>query len=65
MIRHAWSILCEKVVTDKDSNNLTLSVLEQIEFRYSSEDDIPDDKLRIVVPISGSIVSLWYKDVDV
>ena len=61
MIRHAWSVLCERVVTDKDSNNVILSVLEQLNLRYSAAEEInPDQPVRL--PISGTVASLWYKD---
>ena len=60
MIKHAWSVLCERAVTDKETNNVTLSVMEQATFQYSAMGAKPGE--RILVPISGRFVSLWYRD---
>lgn len=60
MIRHAWSVLCERVSTDRDTNNVTLNVMEQANLKYSAEGLKPGQLVNL--PISGSIVSLWYKD---
>lgn len=58
MVKHAWSVLCDRIVIDKDTNNLVLSTVEQIKFTHSEK----DTKRTIIANISGHLVSLWYKD---
>ena len=59
MIRHAWTVICNRLVVDKESNNLSLDVLEQIEIELGAP--APDAKVKLF-PIELRIVSLWYRD---
>ena len=33
MINHAWTVICEKSIIDRDTNNVSLDVLEQVNFK--------------------------------
>lgn len=58
MIQHVWSVLCERSIVDVDTNNITLSVLEQIKAVHKKV----DTKAKLVaLPFKGQIVSLWQK----
>ncbi len=56
MVKHAWSVLCERTIIDKESNNITLSVMEQIKFVHEAK----DTGKRLMAPIKGRLVSMWY-----
>ncbi len=58
MIRHAWSVLCEKSLIDRDTNNLSLDVLEQLNVRIPK---LPLETKGIFIPRDMQIVSLWYR----
>lgn len=68
MIKHIWSVLCQKSLIDSETNNLTLvDVLEELSINVS----LPPVNLsgsgtptmgRIDVPIGYEIVSLWVRD---
>ena len=59
VIKHAWSVICEKTIIDKDTNNLTLDVIEQITIGIPT---IPDNATGIICPIPFEVVTLWYRD---
>jgi hypothetical protein len=61
MIRHIWTVYCERVIIDKRTNNLSLLTLEQIRFAPVQSTQ-PEEK--IVLPVRGTLVSLWYKDIS-
>lgn len=65
MIRHAWTVLAQHVVIDKDTNNVTMTTLEQVNgTRVGFSDQEPEK--TIVIPFQAQIVSLWYRsDLDV
>ncbi len=57
MIEHNWSVLCERTVIDKDTNNMSLhNVIEQIGVGVPG--GLSADKVS-VVPISLELVNLW------
>lgn len=57
MIEHAWTVVCDKQIIDRDSNNVSLDAVEQL--------GIPDlqipDGGAVLVPYSLWVVSLWYR----
>ncbi|MFH1652458.1 MAG: hypothetical protein ABIE74_00215 [Pseudomonadota bacterium] len=61
MIEHAWTTVCQKSIIDKDSNNISLDILEQLSIQMPS---IPADAKGIIFPIQIEIVSLWYKGLN-
>ena len=57
MIRHVWSVLCEKSIIDRDTNNISLDVLERVAMTLQgSRED------RVLVPTPIRLVSLWQHD---
>lgn len=59
MISHAWTVICEKTIIDRDTNNLSLDVLEQISFV-----GVPRETgTALQLPLQVSIVSLWYRTI--
>ncbi len=65
-IKHAWSVICQSSIVDKDSNNISLqNVIEQVQVNVSTEgakafrSKNPNfgNKLPINFPVQ--IVSLW------
>jgi hypothetical protein len=61
MIQHAWTVVCEKSVIDKDTNNISLDVLEQLNINVPT---IPSDAEGVIFPVRMEIVSLWYRTSD-
>lgn len=59
MIKHAWSVLCGKSIIDKDTNNISLDVLEEITLGILP---IPEAAAGVICPIQFEVVSLWYRD---
>jgi hypothetical protein len=55
MIAHAWTTLCDRVVIDRDSDNLCLDTIEAIYI------DKIDDGQPALVPCRLEVVSLWYR----
>ena len=56
MIRHVWSVLCSRALTDRDSNNVSLvEVIEEIQLRV--EKNATKDKIAVPFPIHW--VTLW------
>lgn len=68
MIKHIWSVLCQKSLIDSETNNLTLvDVLEELSINISIPPltvGTPANSVinRIDVLISYEIVSLWVRD---
>ena len=56
MIQHVWTVVCQKSIIDKDTNNISLDVLEQLKIKISS---LPEKAEGIIFPIKIEIVSLW------
>jgi hypothetical protein len=57
VIRHAWSVLCEKHIIDRESNNISLDVIEQLAGQVATA---PADG-PILIPTPIRLVSLWYR----
>lgn len=57
MISHAWTVVCEKSIIDKETNNISLDVLEQLNIQTPP---LPDDAPGFILPAPIQIVSLWY-----
>ena len=64
MIRHVWSVLCQKSVIDKDSNSISLyDIIEQLNVTLTKN---PKGDAPLVLPIQFEIVSLWTRsEIDV
>jgi hypothetical protein len=58
MVKHAWSVLCDKAIVDNLTNNLSLDVIEQITIIVG---DVPTEAPGILVPTPLTLVSLWYR----
>src|SRR3989338_249472 len=58
MIKHAWTVLCQKSIMDQETNNISLDVLEQLNVKDLS---FPEEAKGIIFPIQMEIVSLWYR----
>jgi hypothetical protein len=61
-IEHMWSILCEKSITDQDSNNISLqNVLEQLQINPNENAKLGNDlnSAEKTVPINFELISLW------
>ncbi len=58
MVNHVWSVLCQKSILDRDSNNISLiDVLEQLGIPSST---IPSaEGGRMVLPLNVELVTLW------
>jgi len=55
MIRHSWSLVCTKCITDPDTRNLTLTeVVEQLNVP-------PNVDFPAVAPFQTDFVSTWYR----
>jgi hypothetical protein len=55
MIRHAWSVLCTKSITDPDSKNITLfDIVEQLNIPANTE-------FPAMAPFQTDFVSTWYR----
>lgn len=52
MIRHIWTVLCDKTIVDRDTNNVSLDVLEQLNLA-------PIAEANVIVPVPIVIASLW------
>lgn len=64
MIKHIWSVLCQKSIVDQHSNNISLlDVFEELKVNTQpSPDNILSKFGEIVVPVTYQIVSLWTHD---
>ena len=53
MIKHVWTVVCQNVIIDRNTNNLSLqNIFEQIDIQGE-----PTPKAK--VPIKFDVVSLW------
>ena len=59
MIKHAWTVICQKSIIDQDTNNISLDVLEQIEAKIPP---LPEEAKGIVLPMQIEVTSLWYRE---
>lgn len=55
MLAHAWSVLSDRCMFDRDSDGLNLDTIEGIEVRRG------DDAAAMFVPCRLELVSLWYR----
>ncbi len=57
-MKHAWTILCQKAIIDKVTNNLSLiDSVEELNISLAANDL---DKTPRALPVSFEIVSFWY-----
>jgi hypothetical protein len=57
MIRHAWTVLCDRVITDRETNNLSMDVVEQ--FQVTLMEPIPPG-VPIAIPTMLTLATLFY-----
>jgi len=61
MLRHVWTVLCQKTIIDKKTNNVSIvEALEEIKVNYKTKDK--KKPARINLPIHMELVTLWIKD---
>jgi hypothetical protein len=58
VVRHAWSVLCDRAFIDRDTNNISVDAIEQLRFPMP---EIPQGARGILLPYSVELVSLWYR----
>lgn len=58
MIRHAWTVVCEKSIIDIESNNISLDVVEQVSIKRPLA---AENAKGIIYPIRMEVVTLWYR----
>lgn len=61
MPNHIWSVLCSNSIIDRDTNNIILPVIEQLEVGVRTGVVVEE----INVPANLQLVSLWEKKDDV
>jgi len=64
-MKHIWTVLCNKSILDKYSNNITLvNVLETLNIEGSIDDltKVSKSKKGNIFPYNLSIVSLWARE---
>ncbi|MFC2058341.1 hypothetical protein ACFLTS_01690 [Chloroflexota bacterium] len=63
MIEHIWTVLCSRVITDKESNNVSLlDVMEEITLIVQgagSGGEVLLEKDRAILPFTLVLASLW------
>ena len=57
MIEHAWTVLCDKVLVDEETQNISLDVIDQLTALVAP---IPAGG-AVLIPNRLQIVSLWYR----
>ncbi|MFH1601393.1 MAG: hypothetical protein ABIB61_00355 [Candidatus Shapirobacteria bacterium] len=68
MIKHIWSVICQKSLIDKETNNISLiEVLEEVSVNITSPGEI---NKKINIPFKYEVVNYWMKkgrvkDVDI
>jgi len=62
MIEHAWSVLCQKVIIDQESNNISLDVIEEIHLEGNLPPEAIRDSEGFLVPYQLIFASLWYRN---
>ena len=60
MISHIWSVLCDRAIIDRESNNVTFTVIEEMKATIEISPGASQD--NIMLPIKGQLVSLWIQD---
>ena len=56
MINHVWTVICQRSIIDKETNNISLDVLEQLKIKIPPP---PEKAEGIIFPIKIESVSLW------
>ncbi|MBI1908933.1 MAG: hypothetical protein HYS22_02040 [Deltaproteobacteria bacterium] len=59
MINHVWTVVCEKSIIDRETNNISLDALEQLNIKIPPS---PEEVKGVIYPGKIEIVSLWYRD---
>lgn len=64
MIKHVWSVLCQKSVVDSTTNNISLiEVFEQLEVDIKPQSpDIPAPSGDVKINFPYELVNFWTKD---
>lgn len=63
MIKHIWSVLCRRSITDKETNNISiLNVFEQLEVNATIKKDEKKKLEQVNIPIEYEIVSMWFRE---
>ena len=61
MIKHMWSILCNKMITDTTTNTVTLiDIIEEVSGVVKLKKS--DLNNQLTMPLNYSLVSMWYKE---
>lgn len=58
MVKHAWTILCSRVLNDRETNVLSVDVVEEIAIGIVEPIDLDAVK---TIPFTLHIVTLWYQ----
>lgn len=59
-MNHIWTVVCERSITDIESNNISLiHVIEQIKFREVPADKVPPGEPTRIGASRFEVVSLW------
>jgi hypothetical protein len=58
VVRHAWSVLCDRTFIDQDTNNISVDAIEQLNFPVPN---IPAGARGVLLPYAVELVSLWYR----
>jgi hypothetical protein len=58
VVRHAWSVLCDRAFIDRDTNNVSVDAIEQLNFPLP---EIPKGARGLLLPYPVELVSLWYR----
>jgi hypothetical protein len=66
LIEHIWTILCSRVITSRETNNVSLiEVTEELKLDVGTEGDKEStDQSVIPLPVSLVLVSLWSRMED-
>lgn len=59
MAEHVWSVLCDRLIIDRDSNNVSLDVLEQMNLEGGPPINLGE---AAIVPYRMTLASLWTRD---
>lgn len=58
MIKHAWTVLCDKVIVDRQTNNVSLDSIDQLTVHGMT----PSGDEKVVIPTAVTLATLWYRD---
>jgi len=65
MLTHAWSVLCERVIIDSETNNVSLiNIYERITLPNSAIDQIPPDAKGGRFDFSFCLMSMWTREIE-